>query len=115
MLRHAFKHVRASPGCHWATLKTSNLYARPKFPPNTVFIQPVPGGTAAPQMFLDEHGGYNITVSLTHTSCYTSFALALDVLYSFASTHPVDMVAVVPFGPPTPSTAHAMLAAWMQK
>lgn len=108
--RTVFQRDWSSSVCHWITLKTNNYYGLHRFPPNTVFIRPAPG---PPHMFPDDQGYTTITVPLALPNTYTSFALALDLLYSFSATNIVDMVAVEPFGPLTRATAQQMHDAFM--
>ena len=100
-VRHVFSRVEGPDD--WLILRMDARRARLLFPPHTVIIYPAPG---PPQTFFDGRV-YIITTPVVEYA-YTAFTLALAMLTQLGDTQQLDMVAVLPFGPPNPDTARQM-------
>lgn len=101
ILRNVFARVDAWPSCYWSTVQMDCRNVCRQFPENTVIVAPRPG---PPQMFFN---GKGYTITTPH------FALALEMLWKLGSTHTLDMVAILSFGPPTFTTAQQMRDVWL--
>jgi hypothetical protein len=80
---------------------------RAQFPPNTVFIHTADG----PARTRFDEGLYTITVPLQKFP-YDAFTSAFSILSRLNADIPLDMVVVLPFGPPSYFTALQMRDAW---
>lgn len=108
-MRNLFSAIHVSPACLWLTVSTAitESQIRHQFPSNTVLLKP---GTGAPTLtFVD--GMFVITAEVVNT--YDAFTAALSLLHQLQSTCAVDIIAIVPFGPTTFSTAIQMRDAWV--